>query len=290
MDAIQISNVTKRYRDTLALEGISFRFEAGRIYGLLGRNGAGKSTLINIIANRIFATDGCVTIDGEPVCENDRVQEKLYCMSEADLYPAGMRVKDIFKWTGSFYGCFDLEKAHKLAEAYELNVNKKVRALSTGYKSMFKLITALCLDVPYVIFDEPVLGLDANHRELFYRLLLESYQEKPRTIIIATHLIEEVANLIEEVVIIDRGRILLQDSVERLMATGYSIAGSQADVDTYCAGEQVFGCDLLGGMKIAYLMGGVREEKLHAGLHVSAMNLQKLFVKLTEKEVSSHEA
>ena len=62
MDAIQISNVTKRYRDTLALEGISFRFEAGRIYGLLGRNGAGKSTLINIIANRIFATDGCVTI------------------------------------------------------------------------------------------------------------------------------------------------------------------------------------------------------------------------------------
>lgn len=211
-------------------------------------------------------------------------------MSEADLYPAGMRVKDIFKWTGSFYGCFDLEKAHKLAEAYELNVNKKVRALSTGYKSIFKLITALCLDVPYVIFDEPVLGLDANHRELFYRLLLESYQEKPRTIIIATHLIEEVANLIEEVVIIDRGRILLQDSVERLMATGYSIAGSQADVDTYCAGEQVFGCDLLGGMKIAYLMGGVREEKLHAGLHVSAMNLQKLFVKLTEKEVSSHEA
>ena len=167
MDAIQISNVTKRYRDTLALEGISFRFEAGRIYGLLGRNGAGKSTLINIIANRIFATDGCVTIDGEPVCENDRVQEKLYCMSEADLYPAGMRVKDIFKWTGSFYGCFDLEKAHKLAEAYELNVNKKVRALSTGYKSIFKLITALCLDVPYVIFDEPVLGLDANHREPF---------------------------------------------------------------------------------------------------------------------------
>ena len=82
----------------------------------------------------------------------------------------------------------------------------------------------------------------------------------------------------------------MQDSVERLMATGYSIAGSQADVDAYCAGEQVFGCDLLGGMKIAYLMGGVREEKLHAGLHVSAMNLQKLFVKLTEKEVSSHEA
>ena len=75
-----------------------------------------------------------------------------------------------------------------------------------------------------------------------------------------------------------------------MMATGYSIAGSQADVDAYCAGEQMFGCDLLGGMKIAYLMGEVREEKLHAGLHISTMNLQKLFVKLTEKGDSSHEA
>lgn len=178
-----------------------------------------------------------------------------------------------------------------MAEAYELNVNKKVRALSTGYKSIFKLITALCLDVPYVIFDEPVLGLDANHRELFYRLLLESYQEKPRTIIIATHLIEEVANLIEEVVIIDRGQHFIAGF--RRAPDGHGLQhrrqpGGRGHL--LRRGRQVFGCDLLGGMKIAYLMGGVREEKLHAGLHVSAMNLQKLFVKLTEKEVSSHEA
>lgn len=114
MNAIQIKNITKRYKDVTALDDISFSFEFGRIYGFLGRNGAGKSTLINIIANRIFADQGEVLIDGIPAKENMGVHEKIFCMSEADLYDRDLKVKDHFKWTNRFYNDFDLDKALEL--------------------------------------------------------------------------------------------------------------------------------------------------------------------------------
>ncbi|MEG0593491.1 MAG: ABC transporter ATP-binding protein, partial [Coprobacillus sp.] len=202
---------------------------------------------------------------------------------EENLYP-NLKVKDIFEWTNQFYDNFDFDKAIDYANKFELDINKKMNALSTGYKSICKLVIALSFDMPYIIFDEPVLGLDANHRELFYKLLLDNYDED-KTIIIATHLIEEVANLIEDVVIIDKGKILLQDSVESIMQQGYSVAGVGEEVDRYCAGEKVIGIDQLGGMKIAYIMGDVKEENLQGKLQVSSMNLQKLFVKLTESGV-----
>lgn len=94
MNAIQIKNITKRYKDVTALDDVSFSFEFGKIYGFLGRNGAGKTTLINIIANRIFADQGEILIDGIPAKENMGVHEKIFCMSEADLYDRDLKVKD----------------------------------------------------------------------------------------------------------------------------------------------------------------------------------------------------
>ena len=183
MNAIQIKNVTKKYKDVTALDNISFSFEFGKIYGLLGRNGAGKSTLINIIANRIFADQGEVLIDGIPAKENMEVHEKIFCMSETDLYDRDLKVKDHFKWTNRFYDDFDRNKALEYAKKFHLDINKRFKALSKGYQSIFKLIIALSLNVPYVIFDEPVLGLDANHRELFYHLLLKEFENNERTFI-----------------------------------------------------------------------------------------------------------
>lgn len=283
MNGIQIKHVTKQFQEITALEDVSFNFEYGRIYGFLGRNGAGKSTLINIIANRIFADSGEVLVDGVPSRENMKVHEKIFCMSEADLYDKDLRIRDHFKWIGRFYESFDLEKAYDIAEKFGLDTNKKFKALSKGYQSIFKLTAALALNVPYVIFDEPVLGLDANHRELFYELLLRDYENNERTIIIATHLIEEVANIIEEVVLIDKGRVLLQDNVASLLEMGYSVSGLAEKVDEYCAGKNIIGCDELGNLKIAYLLGEKTPLPSGSGLTFSTMNLQKLFVKLTEK-------
>lgn len=283
MNAIQIKNVTKQYKDVTALDDVSFSFEYGKIYGFLGRNGAGKSTLINIIANRIFADSGEIYIDDLPAKENMKVHEKIFCMSEADLYDTSLRVKEHFKWIDRFYDSFNIEKAFSIAEKFHLDTNKRFKALSKGYQSIFKLTVALALEVPYVIFDEPVLGLDANHRELFYDLLLKDYENNERTIIIATHLIEEVANLIEDVVLIDKGKVLIQENVGTLLEMGYSVSGLASEVEDYCKDKNVIGMDELGGLKVAYVVGERTPVTKNSNLSFSAMNLQKLFVKLTEK-------
>lgn len=289
MNAIQIKNITKRYKGVTALDDVSLSFEFGKIYGFLGRNGAGKSTLINIIANRIFADQGEVLIDGIPAKENMGVHEKIFCMSEADLYDRELKVKEHFKWTNRFYSDFDLEKALALSRKFELDVNKRFKALSKGYQSIFKLIVALSINVPYVIFDEPVLGLDANHRELFYSLLLKELENNERTLILATHLIEEVSNIIEEVVLIDKGKILLQKTVEDLLETGYSVSGLAQEVDRYCDGRNVIGYDELGNLKVAYVLGEKAALPKGSNLQIAAMNLQKLFVKMTEKGEGENE-
>lgn len=283
MNAIQIRNITKRYKEITALDQVSFSFEYGKIYGFLGRNGAGKSTLINIIANRIFADSGEILIDGISAKENMSVHEKIFCMSEVDLYNTSLKVKELFKWINRFYDSFHLELAFEIAEKFNLDLNKRFKALSKGYQSIFKLTVALSLQVPYVIFDEPVLGLDANHRELFYELLLKDYEKNERTIIIATHLIEEVANLIEEVVLIDKGKILLQENVNSLLESGYGVSGLSSEVDAYCKEKNVIGYEELGNLKIAYVLGEKTPLPPKGNLTISTMNLQKLFVKLTEK-------
>ena len=207
----------------------------------------------------------------------------MYKRQEQTCYPESMRIREVFKWTKNFYPEFDLENAQKLAQLFGLNLQKKVKELSTGYGSIFKLIIALSLDLPFILLDEPVLGLDANHRDLFYRLLVESYSERPRTIVISTHLIEEVANVIEHVVIIKEGKIIENEATETLLARGYTISGLSAAVDAYIMGKQVLSTESLGGLKTAYLMGRLEKESLPEGLEATKLDLQKLFIQLTNQ-------
>lgn len=142
MNKIQIKNITKKYNNLTALDDVSFSFEFGKIYGLLGRNGAGKSTLINIIANRIFADEGMILVDDIPAKENMQVHEKVFCMSEADLYDKDLKIKEHFRWINRFYDCFDLNKALTIAKMFDLDINKKFRSLSKGYRYLFFFLFA----------------------------------------------------------------------------------------------------------------------------------------------------
>jgi len=280
MNCIEVKNITKNYGRTCALDNVSLCFEENKIYGLLGRNGAGKSTLLNVITNRIFADSGEVFVDGQPIEGNDAALGKLYLMSEKTNYPEKMKVKHAFSWSKNFYPGFDAAYAASLAEKFELDTNKMIKSLSTGYNSIFKLIIALSVNTPYVLLDEPVLGLDANHRELFYRILLEKYSEHPCTIIISTHLIEEVSGLIENVIIIKKSKIIKDESCEELLSQGYTVSGSASNVDTYISNQNVLGADTIGGLKSAYILG-TRNTEIPEGIEISKLDLQKLFIKLT---------
>ncbi len=284
MRGIEVRGVTKRYGSHAALQNLSVTFDFGKIYGLLGRNGAGKSTLIGLLANRLFPDEGAVFIDGQPATENGGARERIFCMSEADFYDKDLKIQDQFRWTARFYPTFDLPRAHALAKQVGLNETRRFSALSKGYQSFFKLIVALSLDLPYVVFDEPVLGLDAAHRDLFYRLLLEAFQQKERTYILASHLIEEAAGLMEEVVLLHRGALLLQEEVETLRRQAYRLTGPAAEVEACCAGGRLLGRQSLGGLQTVYYLG--EKPALPVGSRVQAdpLPLQELFIKLTEEE------
>lgn len=281
--SIVINQVSKNFGPVRALNRVSVTLEEGKIYGLLGRNGAGKSTLLNVLTDRIFPEEGSVTVDGEPVRDNDRALSKMYLMSEKNCYPESMRVKEAFRWTKEFYPDFDQEFAWNLAAAFELNTNAKVNKLSTGYSSIFKLTVALSVNTPYVLLDEPVLGLDANHRDLFYRTLLSRYTQRPFTAVISTHLIEEVASLIEDVVLIHKGEVLRQGSCQDLLSQGYTVTGPKGLVEEYLKGKNVLGVDVLGGLESGYVLGEPDRSSLPQGLELSGLDLQKLFILMTGK-------
>lgn len=279
--SLEIRHLTKYYGKKQALADVSVTFGENKIYGLLGRNGAGKTTLLNLVANRIFSPYGNILLDGEPVEENDRALAKLFLINSDNLFPKRMSVLQAFRLTKQFYKEFDSEKAAAYAERFQLHRQMRIGALSTGYQTIFKDILALCMDVPYILMDEPVLGLDANHRDLLYKLLLTEYSEHPRTFILSTHLIDEIANVIEDVVILDGGRILADESCESLLARGYSITGERTAVEAFAAGKNVIGETAVGAFLSVNILDERRPDSVPDGITLSALDLQKLFVAMT---------
>ncbi|MDR5659049.1 ABC transporter ATP-binding protein [Serpentinicella sp. ANB-PHB4] len=285
MSIITIKNLTKYYGRTKALENINLTIEENKIYGLLGRNGAGKTTLLNIITNKLFPCEGDIQVNGESVFENENVLNKIFYMMEKNLYPESLKIKEVFSWTRAFYPNFDMDYAKELSQRFGLDTNKTVKGLSTGYASIFKAITALASNTEILILDEPVLGLDAYHRDMFYKVLLENYLDKPKTIIISTHLIEEIADVLEETIIIKSGQIIEQRSVEDLLLSAYTVSGEESKVDQFIQEKNYVGIETMGKFKSATVIepldNNIKSQARSLGLDISKPELQKLFINLT---------
>ncbi|GAX00177.1 ABC transporter ATP-binding protein [Secundilactobacillus mixtipabuli] len=287
---IKITHVSKTFGKQQVLDDINLTIEPETIYGLLGRNGAGKSTLFNIITNRLPLTRGEVTIGGQSVTNNDAVLNRIYLMSEANLYPSRMRVEDIFKLTKQLYQGMDEKLTQSLTQQFGLNSHARFNKLSTGSRSIMKLIIALAVDVDYVILDEPTLGLDANHRRMFYDALLDSYAKRPRSFVISTHLIEEVSQLIERVWVLQDHRIMIDETTEEMLNKGYAITGPINDVSTYTAGLNVIGHEELGHLVVHYVYGDLDNDRpIPDTISISHIDLQRLFIYLTNQEVAKVE-
>ncbi len=287
MNAIETKHLTMHFGSTVALDDVNLALAPNRIYGLLGRNGAGKTTLLNIIANKLFATSGDALVEGEQATENADAQAKIFYMTEKNLYPWAMRVKEAFRWTAEFYPAFDRKYADELAKKFSLDTRKKIKALSTGYLSIFKAVLALASGAPVLLLDEPVLGLDANHRAIFYRELIARFSERPCTVVISTHLIDEVAEVLEDAIIIKQGQVLLHQSVEELLHTACAVSGEASAVDGFTAGRSVIAVETMGRFKTATLHEALDEVSLararELNLDVTPATLQKLFIDLTNE-------
>ncbi|MHA8110877.1 ATP-binding cassette domain-containing protein [Lactobacillaceae bacterium Melli_B4] len=285
MSTIKIEHLTKHFRKKEVLNDIDLTFEPDKIYGLLGRNGAGKSTLLNILMDRNFASSGKLTINGQPIHDNGDALAQMFMMSEANLYPASMKVSKMFETTADLYPGFDLDYANELAHKFGLDLSTRFGKLSTGYHSIVKVIIALCVPVQFVILDEPTLGLDANHRELFYAELIQSYSSSPRTFIISTHLIDEVANIVSDVAIINDGLIKVNGEAESVLNNAHSITGPANELDAYCDGLNVIGSKHLGNLKTNYVYGPLNDgRRVPDTVKITGLDLQTLFIYLTKRE------
>lgn len=274
-------NLTRKFGDTTALNRVNLCLDEPKIYGLLGRNGAGKTTLLRLITNYIQPTEGSITLDEQNVWENEKAQHQIFLVTETSYF-AEMNANSLIQLMSEIYPSFDKQQCLDYAKRFELDLNKKYTALSTGYKSVLRAVLSLSVHTPFLFLDEPTLGMDAFHRELFYKLLIESYSESPSCILLSTHLISEVEGLLENVIILDHGKVLIDESSEQLLAQGYCVSGRISDVDDYCSGKNVIGSSVVGGLKTTAILG--ERNNVPDTLDVTGLSLQQLFVQLVGSE------
>ncbi|MCM3778480.1 ABC transporter ATP-binding protein [Microbacterium hydrocarbonoxydans] len=288
---IEVQNLTKRYKDKRALDNVSLKLEAGAIYGLLGRNGAGKTTLMSILTAQNFASSGDVRVFGEQPYENARVLDRVCFVRESQKYPDDAYPRHAFKAASLFFRNWNQELADELIDEFQLPMKQTIKKLSRGQLSAVGVIIGLASRAELTFFDEPYLGLDAVARQIFYDRLLEDYAEHPRTIILSSHLIDEVSNLIEKVIVIDNGRILLEEDTDDVRDRAVTVVGDAEKVDAWASGREVLHRESLGRVASVTVLGHVsaaeRAEISASGLDLAPVSLQQLIVRLTQKAESA---
>lgn len=286
---MEVDGLTQRYGDFVALRDLSFHFQGPGIFGLLGRNGSGKSTLLSVLAGFRKASAGRVLVDGEPVFENARAMERICLIREGgDTVEGSERVRSALDYAECMRPCWDAEYAGLLVDRFQLSLKKKVGQLSRGQRAALACTLGLASRAPITMFDEAYLGMDAPSRYVFYDELLRDFMEHPRMMVVSTHLIEEVASLFGEVLIIDNGRFLLQDDAEAFRSRGGTITGPAAAIDQFApslSGLSVLSERALGPTRSVVVYGSMdqvdRRRAEAAGLELGPLPLQDLFVHLT---------
>jgi ABC-2 type transport system ATP-binding protein len=263
---------------------MSFTLKENKIYGLLGRNGAGKTTLMHMITAQLFPTSGDVKVFGEEPYENTKVLQRICFIKESQAYPEYFQISDVLATAKSIYPNWNDGLASQLTQ---LPLNRRIKQLSRGMLSSVGIIVGLASRAPLTIFDEPYLGLDAVARSIFYDRLIEDYAQYPRTIILSTHLIDEVSQLLEHVLIIERGELLLHEDAESLRSRMYSVMRSSEMVETYRKGKEVIHVEKMGSLVTVTLLGkkeeNTRKQAESLGLEYVPISLQKFVVDLTTK-------
>ncbi|TDC49314.1 ABC transporter ATP-binding protein [Jiangella ureilytica] len=288
MSGIEIQNLTVRYPgDVTAIDDLTLKLEGGKIYGLLGRNGSGKTTLMSLIAAYRRVTEGTILVDGQEPFENEELTQHICLVRDSgDVVVDGDSVKGTLRRARRFRPYWDEEFAQRLLDTFQLPSKRGVAKLSRGQKSALGITVGLASRAPLTMLDEAYLGMDAPSRYAFYDILLEDYIENPRTIILSTHLIEEVGRLFEQVVIIDRGRLVVHDDTDSLRMRGAAVVGPAVAVDDFTTGMTILGEQRLGGTKSVTVYGEIdpdaRAVAADWGLELSPVALQDLFVHLTK--------
>lgn len=284
---VEVKGLTKAYGSVKAVDQVTFALQADKIYGLLGRNGAGKTTIMHMLTAQLFPTGGEMTVFGEAPYENNRVLSQICFIKESQKYPDHFRVADVLALCPAIFPNWDQEFADLLLNDFRLPLKRRMKKLSRGMLSSVGVVIGLASRAPLTIFDEPYLGLDAVARGVFYDRLIEDYAEHPRTVVLSTHLIDEVSRILEHVIVIDNGKIILNEEADALRGRAYTVVGQTPKVEAFTAGHEIIDRQPFGGLLSATAMGSLdarkRQQAEELGLELAPVSLQQLIVHLTKQ-------
>ena len=289
--SVEVRDLNIHFGDTRAVDDVSFTVAGGTICGLLGRNGAGKSTLLSALGAYRLPTSGEIRIGGLDPYEHPLVVADLCLVREGGDFLGSPKVDAAIALAANLRPGFDRDYADRLIDRFQLPRKKRVDALSRGMRSALAVTVGLASRCGLTMFDEPHLGMDAAARYAFYDELLADYMRHPRTIILSTHLIDEVADLLEDVMIIDHGRLLLHEPVAELRGRGAEVIGTVAAVESFTRGMDIVSDRSLGPTRSVTVVDRLTAEQRRAaaddGIELGPIHLQDLFVNLTSREAVS---
>jgi ABC-2 type transport system ATP-binding protein len=218
MATIEARGVRKLFGTTIALDGVDLRVKEGRILGLIGPNGAGKTTALNAILG-LTSYEGKLTVLGrDPWNARVELMRDVSFIADVAVLPRWIRVSQLLDYVAGVHPRFDRTKAEGFLAKTTIKRSSKVRELSKGMLAQLHLALVMAIDAKLLVLDEPTLGLDILFRKQFYDSLLNDYFDRSRTIVVTTHQVEEVQDVLTDLMFIDRGRIVLECSMEQFEA------------------------------------------------------------------------
>jgi ABC-2 type transport system ATP-binding protein len=276
MACIEARGLRKRFGATMALDGVNLRVEEGRIVGLIGPNGAGKTTALNAIVGLTGHEGELKVLGRNPWTERARLMREVCFITDVAVLPRWLRVSQALDYVAGVHPRFDRAKAEGFLAKTTIGRGSKVKELSKGMVAQLHLALVMAIDARLLVLDEPTLGLDILYRKQFFDSLLNDYFDRSRTILVTTHQVEEVQNVLTDVLFIDRGRIVFECSMEEMESRYLELTvipenAAAARALKPMTERQVFGRSVL-------LFDGVPREQLSALGEVRTPSIEELFV------------
>ena len=284
MAYIEARGLRKAFGTTVALDGVNLRVEEGRILGLIGPNGAGKTTALNAMLG-LTSYEGELRVLGrDPWMERDELMRDVCFIADVAVLPRWALVSQLLDYVAGVHPRFDRAKAESFLAKTTIGRDRKVRELSKGMVTQLHLAVVMAIDARLLVLDEPTLGLDIQFRKQFYDSLLNDYFDRNRTVVVATHQVEEIEHVLTDLMFIDRGRIVFDRSMEEVESRYVEVVVNPEQVAAARAVKPMYGRQALG--RSILLFDGVDRQRLAALGEIRTPSIADLFVAVMGNQAS----
>lgn len=249
---IEARGLTKNYGDTPALRGVDLNVQSGRIVGLIGPNGSGKTTAIKSILG-LTSFDGELKVLGkDPRTERNELMNEVCFIADVAVLPRWLKVSQALDFVAGVHPRFDRKRAEEFLARTDIRPDRRVRQLSKGMVTQLHLALILAIDAKLLVLDEPTLGLDLLFRRSFYDNLLNDYFDKERTILVTTHQVEEIENILTDVIFLQRGKVVLDTPIESMGERFLQLVPSAGNVDAARALKPFYEREIFGRVAMIF--------------------------------------